>query len=392
MAEGLNLNQFSYDLPKDRIAKYPLTDRSSSKLLFYNKGAISHHQYKTLDELIPEGSLMMFNDTKVIPARIIVFKPTGARIEIFLLEPIAPSGSHEEVMNAKGVCEWQCMIGNAKKWPMHTTIDLEIEGIEVNVYRASENKVLFRWDGDIVFSELLLKIGKIPLPPYIDREATEEDIPRYQTVYSKNEGAVAAPTAGLHFTDELLHKLDEKNVERDFLTLHISAGTFQPIKTSDVMAHPMHEEKVLVSKRNVENIRDAKSIVAVGTTSMRTLESLYWYGALLANNPEADFFIPKLFPYDHEDMTLQESMSEVIAYMEKKNITILHGATEIMIFPKYKFRVCNGLVTNFHMSESTLIMLISAFIGEDWRKVYSEALKNDYRFLSYGDGSFLIPS
>ncbi|MEQ8239277.1 MAG: S-adenosylmethionine:tRNA ribosyltransferase-isomerase, partial [Cyclobacteriaceae bacterium] len=241
-AEGLNLNQFSYDLPADRIAKHPLADRSSSKLLFYNKGEISHHQYKTLDEIIPEGSLMMFNDTKVIPARIIVHKPTGARIEIFLLEPIA-SGSHEQVMNAKSVCEWKCMIGNAKKWKIHTSITLEIDEIEVDIYRDSEDKVLFRWDGDIVFSELLSMIGKIPLPPYLNREATDEDVPRYQTVYSKNEGAVAAPTAGLHFTEDLLQRLDQKNIQRDFLTLHVSAGTFQPIKTSDVMAHPMHEEK-----------------------------------------------------------------------------------------------------------------------------------------------------
>jgi len=390
-AEGLNLNQFSYDLPADRIAKHPLADRSSSKLLFYNKGEISHFQYKSLDEIIPDGSLMVFNDTKVIPARIIVHKPTGARIEIFLLEPTA-SGSHEQVMNAKSVCEWKCMIGNAKKWKIHTSITLEINDIEVNIYRDSENRVLFRWEGDIVFSELLSMIGKIPLPPYIDREATEEDVPRYQTVYSKNEGAVAAPTAGLHFTEDLLQRLDNRNIKRDFLTLHVSAGTFQPIKTSDVMAHPMHEEKIIVSKANILNVIDAENIIAVGTTSMRTLESLYWYGALLAHNPDADFFIPKLFPYDHESLTLSESMSNIISYMEEKNLDVLQGATEIMIYPKYKFRVCQGLITNFHMPESTLIVLISAFIGEDWRKVYQEALKDGYRFLSYGDGSLLIPS
>jgi S-adenosylmethionine:tRNA ribosyltransferase-isomerase len=384
----LKLDDFLYDLPEDRIAKHPSTNRSDSKLLFYDQGTISHHGFKDISELIPEASLLVFNDTKVIPARIILHKETGARIEIFLLEPLLPSKVHEEVMNAKNTCTWKCMIGNARKWKVGNA--LKHETIQLEAIRVSEDEVRFEWANDLTFSDLLTEIGKIPLPPYINREVNEADEDRYQTVYSKMKGAVAAPTAGLHFTDDIIDQINAKGILTDYLTLHVSAGTFQPIKSQNIAEHEMHNEQIWISRTNIENLLNQEQVIAVGTTAMRTLESTYWYGVKLGLG-STDFFISKEDAYTLSPISRNEALENILAEMDKRGVDQLGGHTEIFIYPGYTFQICKGLVTNYHMPGSTLILLVSSFLGEDWRKIYSEALDNDYRFLSYGDSSLLMP-
>ncbi|MEQ6166752.1 MULTISPECIES: S-adenosylmethionine:tRNA ribosyltransferase-isomerase [unclassified Ekhidna] len=384
---NLKLDDFIYDLPEDRIAKHPPKERAGSKLLFYNQGEISHHEFKQIDNLIPDDSLLVFNDTKVIPARIIMHKDSGARIEIFLLEPKKPSSVHEEVMNAKASCTWKCMIGNAKKWKADTS--LKIDDLKLTATRAGQDEVKFSWETELTFSDLLTEIGKIPLPPYIDREVEQEDEDRYQTVYSKMKGAVAAPTAGLHFTNEIIGSLKDRGIKADYLTLHVSAGTFQPIKNENISDHPMHNEQIWVSKQNVENLLNANKVIAVGTTSMRTLESLYWYGTKLLSGSD-DFFVDKNDPYTLKAIKREDALRAVLHKMEKSGVEKLGGHTEIFIYPGYEFQICDGLVTNYHLPGSTLILLVASFIGADWREVYQSALANNYRFLSYGDSSLLI--
>lgn len=383
----LKLDDFFYELPEEFIAKHPPATRGGSKLLFYQNGSISHHAFKEIDHLIPAASLMVFNDTKVIPARIIMHKETGARIEIFLLEPELPSKVHEEVMNARDNCQWKCMIGNAKKWKIGTS--LKIPSLTLEAERVAEDQVNFRWKSDHTFSDLLMEIGKIPLPPYLNREVEEIDVDRYQTVYSKMKGAVAAPTAGLHFTEEILDRIKERKIQTDFVTLHVSAGTFQPIKVTKITDHPMHNEQIWVSLENIENLLIAKKVIAVGTTAMRTLESLYWYGVKLLQN-QTDFVVHKTDPYHFKPVKREDALKAIITKMKKENLKKIGGETEIFIYPGYDFKLCDGLVTNYHLPGSTLILLVAAFIGDDWRKIYNEALSNDYRFLSYGDSSLLM--
>ncbi len=391
-SESLDLDQFTYDLPESRIAKYPLEDRASAKLLMYDKGQIKHQHFKDLPDLLPSGSFLVFNDTKVIPARLIFRKETGARIEIFLLDPIAPSNVYEEVMTSKGSCSWHVMIGNAKKWKEDQVLKLETESFSLSVKRSAPDQVTFYWESDETFSDILTKAGKIPLPPYLNRETTEEDIPRYQTVYSKSEGAVAAPTAGLHFTNKVLEELAKKGFDTDYLTLHVSAGTFQPIKAAKIEDHPMHREQILVSRQNVLNLLNNELVISVGTTSMRTMESLFWYGNILANNREADFQVWKDTPYSSENIvSKKESLENVLRKMDELKTDLLIGHTEIFIYPGYEMKICKGLITNYHLPGSTLILLVAALIGNDWKKVYQQALDNDYRFLSYGDSSLLLP-
>ncbi|WP_436517468.1 S-adenosylmethionine:tRNA ribosyltransferase-isomerase [Ekhidna sp. To15] len=385
---NLQLEDFLFELPEERIAKHPPKERADSKLLFYNKGDISHHEFKNIVSLIPAESLLVFNDTKVIPARIIMHKESGARIEIFLLEPISPSKVHEEVMNATGKCAWKCMIGNARKWKPATSLSLP--DLSLEAVRSGDDEVTFHWDGDATFSDLLTEIGKIPLPPYIDRELEESDQERYQTVYSKMKGAVAAPTAGLHFTTEVIENINAKNIQTDFLTLHVSAGTFQPIKSKNVADHPMHNEQIWVTKKNIENLIKASKVIAVGTTSMRTIESLYWFGVRLLNS-QTDFFIDKNDPYTFEPINRIAALEAVLNHMNNLGLDKIGGQTEIFIYPGYKFQICEGLITNYHLPGSTLILLVASFIGPDWRTVYESALENDYRFLSYGDSSLLLP-
>ncbi len=393
MFKNLDLSEFQYELPDDKIAKHPLNNRSDSKLLIFKQGKIDHKIFSELPQMLPKGCHLVFNDTKVIPARLIFHKETGARIEIFLLEPMAPSNLHVEVMAAKSSCIWHCMIGNAKKWNQNTTLTTALTtGDIVEATRLDNDQVQLNWTGDLSFSEIVSAIGNIPLPPYLNREVEEDDKPRYQTVYSHHEGAVAAPTAGLHFTNEVIEQLSARSISTDYLTLHVSAGTFQPMKAASVEEHPMHREQIIITKSNIEQLLKNEKIIPVGTTSMRTLESLYWFGVKLLDNPQSEFFIDKLFPYEAErTISKSESLNAVLGYMSENNIGKLSGHTEIFIFPGYKFRICHGLITNFHLPGSTLILLVAALIGKDWQKAYQSALDNEYRFLSYGDSSLLLP-
>lgn len=393
------LSDYQYELPDERIAKFPLESRDASRLLHYNNGNITHHRFFELPSLLPKDSLLVFNNTKVIPARLIFQKETGARIEIFLLRPLKPSPLIQIAMETTGPVTWVCMIGNLKRWKQGELISGQVnhQGNLITMHALLENKtnkeVTLSWaPADINFATLVEASGEVPLPPYLNRKATENDRPRYQTVYSKVQGAVAAPTAGLHFTDHTLKELREKDVDTDYLTLHVGAGTFQPIKDEEVVHHPMHSEQMVFSRPNLEKLLSAKgNIVAVGTTSMRSLESLYWYGVKILKGYGNEFFIEKLFPYKTFDNlpSKSESISAVLAHMNESGKNEIIGNTEIFIFPGYAFKICNGLVTNFHQPGSTLILLVAAFTHNDWRRIYSQALQNEYRFLSYGDSSLL---
>lgn len=396
----INLQDYVYDLPDERIAKYPLEERDLSKLLHYQQGQIHHRAFKDIVDLIPEGSTLAFNNTRVIPARMIFYKDTGAQIEIFLLKPVAPSNILSLVMEEKAVVQWECMIGNFKKWKGGQVLkrilgdgDKAVE-VQVEVTDEPSKTVRFSWQNPgYSFAEIVELAGKVPLPPYLNREPEAEDKPRYQTVYSKKEGAVAAPTAGLHFTPEILERLKDKEVKETFFTLHVSAGTFQPIKAENVIEHPMHSEQLVVPIQSIQEIIEAKGkVIAVGTTSMRTLESLYWFGVRLLNGNEV-FAIDKLEPYEQkgELPDHKAAFQSILDWMNSHKLSQMVGSTEIFIFPGYTFRVCDGLITNFHQPGSTLMLLVAALVGEDWRKVYRSALENNYRFLSYGDSSLLLP-
>ncbi len=390
----INLQEYTYNLPDEKIAKYPLDQRDQSKLLLCSDNQISHHTFKEIPNFLPDKSLIVFNNTKVIPARLFFQKSTGAHIEVFLLEPVLPSRVMSENMASKQEVVWSCMVGNAKKWKEDQTLTLELDNMTVTAsWHDKPNQIVkLSWDKDLPFSDVVDAVGKVPLPPYINRELTDDDKPRYQTVYSKIDGAVAAPTAGLHFSDEVLDSIKEKGIIKDELTLHVSAGTFQPIKAATVEEHPMHSEQVIVTIDNVDQLINSNQVIAVGTTSMRTLESLYWYGVKLQDNPEATFDIEKLYPYvDHQSLpSFKDSLMHVKNKMLNDGANQVIGHTEIFIFPGYTFRSCDGLVTNFHLPGSTLILLVAAFIGDQWREIYQQALEHNYRFLSYGDSSLLL--
>jgi S-adenosylmethionine:tRNA ribosyltransferase-isomerase len=390
----LKITDYTYDLPLERIALYPLQKRDESKLLIYNKGVLSHAVFKQVTEFLPKNSFLFFNDTKVIPARLYFKKDTGAEIEIFLLTPLKPSPLHAVTMAAKNASSWECTIGNLKRWNEGLTLVREIPGsiLHANLVNREKGIVAFSWTGDLSFAEVITQTGETPLPPYIKRQAEPTDKDRYQTIYSHYEGAVAAPTAGLHFTEYVFAELKKKNIDHDFLTLHVSAGTFQPVKEENVHQHVMHREQIIVSRKNLSNILSNEFIVPVGTTSMRTLESIYWFGVKLLMNQGLDFIIEQEFPYQKEiGIARKVAIQKVIDYMKANKIETLVGETSIFIKPGYRFRVCNAIITNFHQPASTLILLIASFVGNDWKKIYAEALKNEYRFLSYGDSSLLIP-
>jgi S-adenosylmethionine:tRNA ribosyltransferase-isomerase len=399
---ALELDEFIYDLPESRIAKFPLDKRDQSKLLHYNKGVISHYQFRDINSILPEKSLLVFNETKVIPARLSFFKETGAVIEVMLLNPIQPALDVNISMSSNSSVTWECMVKNMKKWKpgqiliRDISINDEIINLEARLIDRENNHVELSWKNPgLTFADILEYSGKVPIPPYLKREPTAIDKPRYQTVYSRNKGAVAAPTAGLHFTDEIIRDIQAKNHDTDYLTLHVSAGTFQPIQEKDVRKHDMHRETILVSISNLRKIQNnLGNIIAVGTTSMRTLESIYWYGVKLLLEKDRTFFIEKLYPYNMSEAKLpsvSESLNAITDHMNILNLEQIQGETQIFIIPGYQFRICSGLITNFHMPRSTLMLLVAAFVGNDWKKIYDEALRNDYRFLSYGDSSFLIP-
>ena len=398
-AEAIRLEDYTYDLPDERIAKYPLENRDQSKLLIYKSGEIAHQHFTDLPENLPAETLLVFNDTKVIPARAYFKKETGAVIEILLLHPELPTRVINDAMLVKHSCVWECMIGNKKRWKLadHLTTEIEINNqkvsLSVNYEDYDQNLVRLTWDGDCVFLDIVKALGEIPLPPYLNRDTEERDSETYQTVYAHHDGAVAAPTAGLHFTPQIFEKLESKGVKRSFLTLHVGAGTFQPIKVSSVTEHRMHSEQVVFTKHLINDLLGSlEMIIPVGTTSLRSLESLYWFGVKLFRGETTDFFIEKLYPYPFDEKDLpsaSEALRSILAFMEEQNTNHIVGETEIFIFPGYKFRLCKGIVTNFHQPGSTLILLVAALTGQDWKRIYAEALAKDYRFLSYGDSSLL---
>ncbi len=391
----LNINDYLYDLPHHRIAAEPLQQRDASKLLVYRSGNIEHHTFKNLADFLPANSFLFFNDTKVIPARLHFQKDSGAEIEIFLLSPKAPHTLLATAMLAKKQCTWQCTIGNLKRWKDGQLLSKQTpQGtLTAELVNRSEGLVTFRWEGEASFAEVITRLGETPLPPYIRRKANANDVGRYQTIYSHHEGAVAAPTAGLHFTDQVFESLREKKIDHDFLTLHVSAGTFQPVKVENALTHTMHHEQVVVNRKTIDHLVKEKFVVAVGTTSMRTLESLYWYGVALQQHAGAEFNITQHDPYitRAQRLSAQQAFQHIARYMDNRKLEQLTGTTSIFIHPGYAFNVCKGLITNFHQPGSTLMLLVAAFIGERWKQVYDEALTNDYRFLSYGDSSLLLP-
>ena len=399
----IQISDYNYPLPDERIAKFPLAERDHSKLLIYRHGEVSEDTFYNLPGYLPKGVLMVFNNTKVIQARMHFRKETGALIEVFLLEPANPT-DYELMFQTTGHCSWLCMIGNLKKWKEGTLkreFDVKGKHLTLSATRIKEvhtsHWVDFDWDNpDVSFAEILDAVGELPIPPYLNRETQESDKKTYQTVYSKIKGSVAAPTAGLHFTERVLADLDAHGIDREELTLHVGAGTFKPVKSKEIEGHEMHTEYISVHRQTLEKlIAHEGRAIAVGTTSVRTLESLYYMGAKLAEHPDAteeELHVNQWEPYDtHPTLTAVEAIRNVLNYLERNHLNALHASTQIIIAPGYEYKIVKMLVTNFHQPQSTLLLLVSAFLHGDWRKVYDYALAHDFRFLSYGDSSLLIP-
>ena len=392
--KNIAIENYTYSLPVDKIALYPLSDRDASRLLVYNNGQISESIYKNIHQYIPEKSLLVFNDTKVINARIIFTKTTGGTIEVFLLEPW--KADYTKSLSATTTTQWKCFVGGISKWK-EDFLQLRITNYELRVQikeKLSDAYVVeFNWDGGASFAEVIETAGKIPLPPYIKRVADIEDADRYQTVYAKDNGSVAAPTAGLHFTQEVFSSLAQKNISTDFVTLHVGAGTFKPVKAVTMQEHEMHAEWIDVDISTIENIiaNLDNVIVAVGTTSLRTLESLYWLGVKAMKNPDS-LQLTQWEVYDELDGNIAavDALSALIDWLKSNNKASLFTQTQILIAPGYSFKIANAIVTNFHQPNSTLLLLVAAAVGEDWKRIYAYALENDFRFLSYGDGSLLF--
>ena len=393
----LSISDYNYPLPEARIAKYPLPERDHSKLLIYKDGEVREDRFFRVGDYIPAHSLLVYNNTRVIQARLVFHKPSGARIEIFCLEPLSPHDYQLSLSSTEG-CTWKCMIGNAKKF-RDTSIDmpLQVAGNDV-VLRATKGEqmgntfaVTFLWEGGLSFAEILDAVGELPIPPYLNRPTEERDKTTYQTVYSRIKGSVAAPTAGLHFTEAVLADLRQRGIKTTELTLHVGAGTFQPVKTEDANLHTMHTEIIAVPRQAIVDIlANLGHIVAVGTTSMRTLESLYFLGCMLLRG-DRSLHVPQFMPYEQEwTLSTEEALRALLAYLDETHQDTLHAETQIMIKPGYRFRVVEQLITNFHQPKSTLLLLVSAFVGEDWKKIYDYALTHDFRFLSYGDSSILF--
>ena len=401
--ENIHISDYNYLLPDDKVAKFPKEQRDQSKLLVYQSGKIKEDIFYNLPKYLPKNSLMVFNNTKVIQARLHFKKVSGALIEIFLLEPGMPT-DYELMFQTKGYCEWLCLIGNLKKWKEGILVKEFIyngETVRIEATKkesiGTSHKVALKWDNtSLSFAELIDLIGELPIPPYLNRETEESDKTTYQTVYSKINGSVAAPTAGLHFTNNVLQDLDSYGIEREELTLHVGAGTFKPVKSEELSGHDMHTEYISVSKQTLEKLLsyDA-SAIAVGTTSVRTLESLYYMGVKLHSNPdlsEQELHITQWEPYKvKSSLTATEAIEEIIKYLDRNNVSTLHSSTQIMIAPGYNYKIVKLLITNFHQPQSTLLLLVSAFVKGNWKTIYDYALAHDFRFLSYGDSSLLIP-
>ncbi|MFT4032825.1 MAG: S-adenosylmethionine:tRNA ribosyltransferase-isomerase [Siphonobacter sp.] len=396
---NIPISEFEYNLPDNLIARFPLIDRDRSRLLVYQHGQIQHAHFTDIISYLPEDSLLVFNNTKVIPARLFFRKTTGALIELFLLHPIDPTPVINLAMEVTDSCVWACMIGNRKRWKTGEVLLQETGGLtlQAELIDAEQAYVRLKWNKIIPFVEVVQLIGKVPLPPYLKREAEEQDHQTYQTVYSEKKGAVAAPTAGLHFTERVFHDLEAKGIKHEFLTLHVGAGTFQPVKTENALEHKMHGEQVVFTQANLEHlIAGVKRIIPVGTTSMRSLESLYWLGILInagtISSLANGFIIPQFVHQTNPSgLAVTEALHVVLGQMRKENLTEIVGETSIMIYPGYTFRMCKGIITNFHQPGSTLMLLVAALVGEDWKQIYAEAVAREYRFLSYGDSSLLLP-
>ncbi len=420
--KNIHIADYNYNLPDERIAKFPLAERDASKLLIYNHGEVSEDVFFSLPKYLPQGALMVFNNTKVIQARLHFRKSPsvsngvevqGALIEVFCLEPALPN-DYQLNFSQKGSVQWYCLVGNLKKWKEGKLFrEIEMPNGE-QVTLACERKGLhgtshiieFSWNGNYTWAELLDAVGELPIPPYLNRETQESDKTTYQTVYSKIKGSVAAPTAGLHFTERVLKALDEAGIDREELTLHVGAGTFKPVKSEEIGGHDMHTEHIAVRRQTIEKlIAHGGEAIAVGTTSVRTLESLYYMGILAAQGKE-DLHVPQWMPYEEKTTADGQQSTEIaqrvgwstvnclqalLAYMDQHHLDVLHSSTQIIIAPGYEYHIVRRMVTNFHQPQSTLLLLVSAFLKGDWRKVYDYALSHDFRFLSYGDSSLLIP-
>ena len=409
--KDIRIADFSYELPDERIAKYPLAERDASKLLIYNHGSISHRHFRDVSELLPEGSLMVMNNTRVIQARMHFRKETGALIEVFCLEPARPN-DYVLMFQQTAACTWHCLVGNSKKWKSGVlSRAITVDGRQVVLTaersldtdlatKAGEQLIRFSWtDTSITWAQVIDACGELPIPPYLNRKTEESDLRTYQTVYSKVKGSVAAPTAGLHFTPAVLNAIDQRGIERAELTLHVGAGTFKPVKSERIEGHEMHSEWIYVPRTVIEALlRHHCECTAVGTTSVRTLESLYYIGKKILANPditEDQLPVAQWEPYEGvsgEDVKSEDCLSAILQWLDRNGISALHTATQIIIAPGYRYHIVRRMITNFHQPQSTLLLLVSAFVGDDhWRDIYRYALDHDFRFLSYGDSSLLIP-
>lgn len=400
--KNITMADFDYKLSDEKIAKYPLEERDQSKLLNWNNGEISDNKFSELPELLPNNSKLIFNNTRVIRARLHFSKKTGAKIEIFILDPFEPA-DYAQNFQQTNQCSWKCIVGNLKKWKNDKLIlPLTINNKSVNLCAYNTGKsgnsqiIQFSWnDPRFTFSEIIEAAGNIPIPPYLHRNTEEIDNTRYQTVFSKIKGSVAAPTAGLHFTDRVLNNLLKKGITTSELTLHVGAGTFQPVKSSTIDNHEMHTEHILIHKTFIKELLKHKGpLIAVGTTSIRTLESLYFIGCKTLKHPHTptnNLDIKQWDPYQSNNNVLrEEALEALLNYMQKENIEQIKTSTQIIIVPGYQFKMIDGMLTNFHQPKSTLLLLISAFLGNDWKKVYKHAINNNYRFLSYGDSNLYL--
>lgn len=404
--KNIAITSYSYELPDDKIAKYPLPNRDESKLLIYTPDGIAEDAYKNIAAHLPKDSAIIFNETKVVNARLFFKKATGAKIEIFCLEPDERYHDVQTAMLQQREVYWKCLIGGASKWKDGSYITLIEPIASLNVSAAIHQVVdgayiiHIKWDGETTFSEVLSASGQLPIPPYLNRKTEESDLKSYQTIFANHEGSVAAPTAALHFTPHILEQLQTAHIKPLRVTLHVGAGTFKPVKAATMEAHDMHPEFIEVDKSLIQALLELKNnhkkIIAVGTTSVRTLESLYWIGYQLTQGKAPDLehiAVNQWLPYEQEEyISLNASFSAIISYMEHNNMDRLVTRTQIIIAPGYDFKIVDNIITNFHQPQSTLLLLVSAFIGEDWRKVYDYALEHNFRFLSYGDGSLLYPN
>ena len=421
----IHISDYNYPLPDERIAKFPKTERDTSKLLVYRHGEVGEDVFHHLPDYLPEGALMVFNNTRVIQARMHFRKVNangehlGALIEIFLLEPAAPR-DYEQMFQQRCQCSWLCLVGNLKKWKNGTlSRDVSIEGQTVTVTARNDGEqgtshlIHFEWTGNASFAEIIDAMGELPIPPYLNRETQESDKTTYQTVYSKIKGSVAAPTAGLHFTQRVLNALDAHGIDREEVTLHVGAGTFKPVKSEEIGNHSMHTEYIAVRRQTLEKLlAHGCKAIAVGTTSVRTLESLYYMGLKVLRNPnvtEEELHVEQWEPYENEEFAsapqesegmaeanssffiLHSSLKALLDWMDRRHLNVLHSSTQIIIAPGYEYKIVRMLITNFHQPQSTLLLLVSAFVHGDWHRIYDYALEHDFRFLSYGDSSLLIP-